>query len=110
MIFRKWTTLQEMWLIHIQDRCRTIRTHEADSIQAGLYPVSANVPLGGQTGATPDGRYAHTPVADGVSPSAGKDVNGPTAAASSVAKLDHFIVSNGTLFNQKFHPSALCGT
>lgn len=77
--------------------------------QAGLYPVSANVPLGGQTGATPDGRYAHTPVADGVSPSAGKDVNGPTAAATSVSRLDHFIVSNGTLFNQKFHPSALLG-
>ena len=76
---------------------------------AGLYPVSANVPLGGQTGATPDGRYAHTPVADGVSPSAGKDVNGPTAAATSVSRLDHFIVSNGTLFNQKFHPSALSG-
>ena len=77
--------------------------------QAGLYPVSANVPLGGQTGATPDGRYAHTPVADGVSPSAGKDVKGPTAAATSVSRLDHFIVSNGTLFNQKFHPSALAG-
>lgn len=77
--------------------------------QAGLYPVSANVPLGAQTGATPDGRYAHTPVADGVSPSAGKDVNGPTAAATSVSRLDHFIVSNGTLFNQKFHPSALAG-
>ena len=61
--------------------------------QAGLYPVSANVPLGGQTGATPDGRYAHTPV----------------AAATSVSRLDHFIVSNGTLFNQKFHPSALSG-
>ena len=77
--------------------------------QAGLYPVSANVPLGGQTGATPDGRYAHTPVADGVSPSAGKDVKGPTAAATSVSRLDQFIVSNGTLFNQKFHPSALSG-
>ena len=77
--------------------------------QAGLYPVSANVPLGGQTGATPDGRYAHTPVADGVSPSAGKDVKGPTAAATSVSRLDHLIVSNGTLFNQKFHPSALSG-
>ena len=77
--------------------------------QAGLYPVSANVPLGGQTGATPDGRYPHTPVADGVSPSAGKDVKGPTAAATSVSRLDHFIVSNGTLFNQKFHPSALSG-
>lgn len=77
--------------------------------QAGLYPVSANVPLGAQTGATPDGRLAHTPVADGVSPSAGKDTNGPTAAANSVAKLDHYIASNGTLFNQKFHPSALSG-
>lgn len=77
--------------------------------QAGLYPVSANVPLGAQTGATPDGRLAHKPVADGVSPSAGKDTNGPTAAANSVAKLDHGIASNGTLFNQKFHPSALSG-
>jgi pyruvate formate-lyase/glycerol dehydratase family glycyl radical enzyme len=77
--------------------------------QAGLYPVSANVPLGAQTGATPDGRLAYTPVADGVSPSAGKDISGPTAAANSVSKLDHFIASNGTLFNQKFHPSALSG-
>ena len=77
--------------------------------QAGLYPVSANVPLGAQTGATPDGRFAYQPVADGVSPSAGKDVNGPTAAANSVSRLDHGIASNGTLFNQKFHPSALSG-
>ena len=77
--------------------------------QAGLYPVSANVPLGAQTGATPDGRYAKTPVADGVSPSAGKDVNGPTASANSVSRLDHFIASNGTLFNMKFHPTALAG-
>ncbi len=77
--------------------------------QAGLYPVSANVPLGEQTGATPDGRLAHTPVADGVSPSAGKDINGPTASANSVSRLDHYIASNGTLFNMKFHPSALAG-
>ncbi|HBT65714.1 MAG TPA: formate C-acetyltransferase/glycerol dehydratase family glycyl radical enzyme [Ruminococcaceae bacterium] len=77
--------------------------------QAGLYPVSANVPLGAQTGATPDGRLAGTPIADGVSPAAGRDVHGPTAACNSVAKLDHFIASNGTLFNMKFHPSALAG-
>ena len=76
---------------------------------AGLYPVSANVPLGAQTGASPDGRYAYTPVADGVSPTAGRDVNGPTASANSVSKLDHGIASNGTLFNMKFHPSALAG-
>lgn len=79
------------------------------TFQAGLYPVSANVPLGAQTGATPDGRLAGKPVADGVSPSAGKDTHGPTAAANSVSRLDHYIASNGTLFNQKFHPSALAG-
>ncbi len=77
--------------------------------QAGLYPVSANVPLGKQTGATPDGRLAYTPVADGVGPMAGRDTHGPTATANSVARLDHGIASNGTLFNQKFHPSALKG-
>ena len=77
--------------------------------QAGLYPVSANVPLGQQTGATPDARLASTPIADGVGPCSGRDVNGPTAAANSVAKLDHAIASNGTLYNQKFHPSALRG-
>lgn len=85
------------------------RNPRGGSFQAGLYPVSANVPLGAQTGATPDGRLAGLPVADGVSPSAGKDINGPTAAANSVSVLDHGIASNGTLFNQKFHPSALSG-
>ncbi len=85
------------------------RNPRGGMFQAGLYPVSANVPLGAQTGATPDGRFAHTPVADGVSPCSGKDVNGPTAAANSVSRLDHGIASNGTLFNMKFHPSALAG-
>ena len=75
--------------------------------QAGLYPVSANVPLGGQTGATPDGRLAFTPLADGIGPASGRDVKGPTATANSVAKLEQGVASNGTLLNQKFHPSAL---
>ncbi len=76
---------------------------------AGLYPVSANVPLGYQAGATPDGRLAFTPIADGVGPMSGRDVCGPTATANSVARLNHADASNGTLFNQKFHPSALTG-
>ncbi len=77
--------------------------------QAGLYPVSANVPLGAQTGATPDGRLAFTPIADGIGPASGRDVKGPTATANSVAKLEQGVASNGTLLNQKFHPSALAG-
>ncbi len=77
--------------------------------QAGLYPVSANVPLGASTGATPDGRLAYTPLADGIGPASGRDVKGPTATANSVAKLEQCVASNGTLLNQKFHPSALAG-
>ena len=77
--------------------------------QAGLYPVSANVPLGATTGATPDGRLAYTPLADGIGPASGRDVKGPTATANSVAKLEQCVASNGTLLNQKFHPSALEG-
>ncbi|MBR6736756.1 MAG: glycyl radical protein [Clostridia bacterium] len=77
--------------------------------QAGLYPVSANVPLGSQTGATPDGRLAFTPIADGIGPASGRDKKGPTATANSVAKLEQGVASNGTLLNQKFHPSALKG-
>ena len=77
--------------------------------QAGLYPVSANVPLGASTGATPDGRLAHTPLADGIGPASGRDTKGPTATANSVAKLEQGVASNGTLLNQKFHPSALAG-
>lgn len=77
--------------------------------QAGIYPVSANVLFGKDVAALPDGRMAKEPLADGVSPRQGKDTQGPTAAANSVAKLDHFIASNGTLYNQKFLPSALAG-
>lgn len=92
--------------------CREVEKYSnprGGRFQPGLYPVSANVPMGAATGATPDGRKAGEPLADGVSPVSGRDKKGPTAAANSIAKLDHFIASNGTLFNQKFHPSALQG-
>ena len=75
--------------------------------QPGLYPVSANVPLGTVVGATADGRKSGKPLADGVSPVSGVDHSGPTAAVKSVAQLDHVIASNGTLLNMKFHPNAL---
>ncbi|KGM95773.1 pyruvate formate-lyase [Clostridium novyi A str. 4552] len=75
----------------------------------GLYPVSNNVHLGSLVGATPDGREAYQPIADGVSPTRGADVNGPTAAANSVAKLEHYAAPSGTLFNQKFNPNSLKG-
>ena len=92
--------------------CKEVEKHinlRGGIYQAGLIPVSANVLLGTHVGATPDGRKAGDPLADGVSPTRGTDTSGPTAAVNSVSKLDHFIATNGILFNQKFHPSALQG-
>lgn len=77
--------------------------------QPGLYPASINVAMGSVVSATPDGRRAFEPLADGVSPSPGADTKGPTAVLRSVAKIDHEIASNGTLLNQKFHPLVLKG-
>ncbi|MEE1227460.1 MAG: glycyl radical protein [Lachnospiraceae bacterium] len=79
------------------------------NFQAGCYPVSANVLFGKDVQALPDGRYSNAPLADGVSPRQGHDVKGPTAAGNSVAKLDQLNISNGTLYNQKFLPSAVAG-
>jgi len=72
-----------------------------------LLPVSQNVPFGEIIGATPDGRKAGVPTAEGCSPTRGTDVKGPTAAVKSVAKLDHVLGDNGTLLNQKFNPTIL---
>lgn len=85
------------------------KNYRGGQFQAGIYPVSANVLYGKDVGALPDGRLARTPLADGVSPRAGLDTNGPTAAANSVSKLDHANASNGTLYNMKFSPAALAG-
>lgn len=92
--------------------CKEIEKYKnprGGSFQPGLYPASINVAMGQVVGATPDGRKANTPLADGVSPTAGVDKIGPTAVLRSVAKIDHKKASNGTLLNQKFHPSVLQG-
>ncbi|NJN92816.1 MAG: glycyl radical protein [Anaerolineales bacterium] len=78
--------------------------------QPGFYTVSAHVPMGADVGATPDGRYAGTPLADGgLSPSAGRDRRGATAALRSVSKINLKLASNGTLLNMKFLPSFFAG-
>jgi pyruvate formate-lyase/glycerol dehydratase family glycyl radical enzyme len=74
---------------------------------AGTSSISANVPSGAVVGATPDGRKAFTPLAEGCSPSHGTDVSGPTAVFNSVAKLPASRITGGVLLNQKIAPSLL---
>ncbi|KPJ88498.1 MAG: formate acetyltransferase [Spirochaetes bacterium DG_61] len=74
---------------------------------AGTSSISANVPSGSVVPATPDGRKAYTPLAEGSSPSAGTDVQGPTAVFKSVSKLPTNKILGGVLLNQKMSPLAI---
>lgn len=74
---------------------------------AGTSSISANVPSGAVVPATPDGRKAFTPLAEGCSPTSGTDRLGPTAVFNSVAKLPTNRILGGVLLNQKLAPSAI---
>lgn len=74
---------------------------------AGTSSISANVPQGASTMATPDGRRAGEPLAEGCSPSHGADTHGPTAVFKSVSKLDTERITGGVLLNQKVSPAML---
>jgi len=74
--------------------------------RVNLLPTTVHIYFGSITGATPDGRKASDPLSDGISPSHGADIQGPTAVIKSVAKIDHSR-TGGTLLNQKFMPDSL---
>ncbi len=63
--------------------------------------------LGSQTGATPDGRKAGLPLADGAGASQGCETQGPTAAVLSTTKWSHRHVLGGLVHNIKFPRSVL---
>lgn len=74
---------------------------------AGTSSISANVGQGMGTMATPDGRHAHEPLAEGCSPAHNADTHGPTAVFKSVSKLPTEKITGGVLLNQKVTPATL---
>ncbi len=73
-----------------------------------MLPTTCHVYFGSVVGATADGRRAHTPLSEGISPVQGADRKGPTAVLQSAAKMDH-LKTGGTLLNVKFTPRVLEG-
>ncbi|MDN2639838.1 glycyl radical protein [Enterococcus avium] len=74
---------------------------------SGTSSISANVGQGKGTMATPDGRNAWVPLAEGCSPSHNMDKNGPTSVLKSVSKLRTEEIIGGVLLNQKVNPQTL---
>ncbi len=73
-----------------------------------MLPTTCHVYFGDVILATPNGRKAHKPVSEGISPEKSADTNGPTAVIKSCSKMDH-LATAGTLLNQKFTPNVVAG-
>jgi len=76
--------------------------------QVDMLPTTCHIYFGDVMIASPNGRLAHKPVSEGISPEKGADVSGPTAVIKSCAKMDH-LKTGGTLLNQKFTPAVVAG-
>ncbi|WP_136062135.1 formate C-acetyltransferase/glycerol dehydratase family glycyl radical enzyme [Pontiella sulfatireligans] len=93
------------WIRHFANRLKEFTNVRGGPYHTGLYTVSAHVPMGQNVGASPDGRHARDPLADGgMSAMYGRDINGPTALLKSVSRISSMLGSNGTLLNMKFLP------
>lgn len=73
-------------------------------LNCGMLPVTAHVAMGKTVGALPTGRKAWTSLTDGISPSGGTDVHGPSAVLKSVSHFPHAMYTSGTLLNMKLDP------
>lgn len=97
--------LGSQWAGYFAERLKGYTNIRGGRYHTGMYTVSAHVPMGQNVGASPDGRNAATPLADGgLSPVYGRDMAGPTAVLQSVATMDNTWTSNGGLLNLKFLP------
>lgn len=93
------------WAGYFRNRMKEYTNYRGGPYHTGMYTVSAHVPMGENVGASPDGRNALSPLADGgMSPVYGRDMNGPTAVLKSVSKMKNSYTTNGGLLNMKFLP------
>jgi formate C-acetyltransferase len=106
------TLTSETYMIFIRELAKYRNTRYGRGPIGGInYPctatISGNVPSGRVVGASPDGRRAGEPLAEGCSPYHGTDKIGPTAVIQSVAKMPNILITGGNLLNQRLEPSAL---
>lgn len=102
----KWIDeLGNQWACYFREKMKRYTNYRGGPYHTGMYTVSAHVPMGENVGASPDGRNALKPLADGgMSPVYGRDLQGPTAVLKSVSKLNNSCTTNGGLLNMKFLP------
>lgn len=101
---------------HDIEACFARLAHEHQTAFGGeldlrYVSVTSHIPLGAVVGATPDGRRAHEPLSESISPSQGMDIKGPTATLSSISatKCAQYKERAARLLNMKLSPASLEG-
>ncbi len=93
----------------VKAACKGIKTYRGSFLVPGTFTYIENATLGLVTQATPDGRRAGTPLAASSSATAGREINGPTAAILSATSWDHSPFMGGIVVNLKFAPDQMSG-
>ena len=93
---------------YLAARCARQRMEPDDShFIPGTFCWEMHQRLGAECGATPDGRRAGFPFADGAGPAQGREKEGPTAAVNSVCSWNHLPMLGGSAFNQRYTAAAV---
>ncbi len=95
----------DVWMRRITDKiweiCSGAFNIRGGPVLPGVFCFDRATYCGAEVGATPDGRRAGAPLADGVGAVQGRDLSGPTAALNSATSWDHRPFLGGVVMNLK---------
>ncbi|MEW6188154.1 MAG: formate C-acetyltransferase/glycerol dehydratase family glycyl radical enzyme [Thermodesulfobacteriota bacterium] len=87
---------------HFCDVLSKYRNFRGGAFWPGIFSVGFHITMGAFTAATPDGRFSGDVLGNGITPTTGNAVSGPTAIMNSVVKLPLERVFNGANLNMRF--------
>ena len=90
-------------LDHFCDEVVKHRNYRGGAFWPGVFSVGFHIAMGAFAGASADGRHAGEVLGNGITPTNGNAVSGPTAVLNSVTKLPLTRVYNGANLNMRFN-------
>jgi pyruvate formate-lyase/glycerol dehydratase family glycyl radical enzyme len=94
-------------LEHFCDEVVKHRNYRGGAFWPGVFTVGFHIVMGAFAAASADGRHAGDVLGNGITPTNGSAVSGPTAVLNSITKLPLTCIYNGVNLNMRFNPSML---
>jgi pyruvate formate-lyase/glycerol dehydratase family glycyl radical enzyme len=89
-------------LTHFCEEVLKHRNYRGGAFWPGVFTVGFHIVMGAFAGASGDGRHAGDVLGNGITPTNGSAVSGPTGVLNSVAKLPLDRIYNGVNLNMRF--------